>query len=684
MRSASSRLRVLHTIFVALLLGLSARAAYLSLWETRADERAKSQIQGHLLLPPERGLILDRHGVELAVTLHAPSVYVIPRQLERIQPTARILAEILDLDAGTLAERLRERQGFTFVRRWVSWEQAEQIQIRALPGVGIAEEPRRAYPAGPLAAALLGFANIDGVGVRAVEQLEDETLRGRMRTVPVERDARKQLMVVERTNPRDAAGGDVRLTIDAALQAQVEAALQAAVQASGSAGGIAILVDPASGDILSLAEAPSFDPNSFRQVDFTDTRSRAFLDALEPGSTLKVFLVAGALEAGVMGANDLIDTGTGSFELAGKVIHDHHPYGVISVGDALALSSNVGAVMIGQRLGPQRHHQTLRAFGLGSKTGSGFPLESAGLLRPWQDWKTIDHATISFGQGISVTPIQLAAATAALASGGIWRTPRLVAARRAPDAEWQESPPSAERRAVSPETASALLRSMERVVSAEGTGRRAGLRKLRVAGKTGTAQKFDAVAGRYSRSKYVAWFIGIVPADDPRLTIVVALDEPAGPARGGGDVAAPLFAQVATAGLAQLGILTSPEPIPARRFPTAVAETTSPAPETDARIAPAPSIARASRPPAATLKQTTVRSAEPERRLQQRAGTLMPDFRGETLSAALRMAAEDSLLLEFVGDEGGLAVDQEPCPGTVVQGRQMRVRIRFTLDTEEG
>jgi len=234
MRSASSRLRVLHTIFVALLLGLSARAAYLSLWETRADERAKSQIQGHLLLPPERGLILDRHGVELAVTLHAPSVYVIPRQLERIQPTARVLAEILDLDAGTLAERLRERQGFTFVRRWVSREQAEQIQIRALPGVGIAEEPRRAYPAGPLAAALLGFANIDGVGVRAVEQLEDETLRGRMRTVPVERDARKQLMVVERTNPRDAAGGDVRLTIDAALQAQVEAALQAAVQASGS------------------------------------------------------------------------------------------------------------------------------------------------------------------------------------------------------------------------------------------------------------------------------------------------------------------------------------------------------------------------------------------------------------------------------------------------------------------
>jgi len=385
-----------------------------------------------------------------------------------------------------------------------------------------------------------------------------------------------------------------------------------------------------------------------------------------------------------MGANDLIDTGTGSFELAGKVIRDHHPYGVISVGDALALSSNVGAVMIGQRLGPQRHHQTLRAFGLGSKTGSGFPLESAGLLRPWRDWKTIDHATICFGQGISVTPIQLAAATAALASGGIWRTPRLVAARRAPDAEWRESPPSAERRAVSPETASALLRSMERVVSAEGTGRRAGLRKLRVAGKTGTAQKFDAVAGRYSRSKYVAWFIGIVPADDPRLTIVVALDEPAGPARGGGDVAAPLFAQVATAGLAQLGILTSPEPIPARRFPTAVAETTSPAPETDARIAPAPSIARASRPPAATLKQTTVRSAEPERRLQQRTGTLMPDFRGETLSATLRMAAEDSLLLEFVGDEGGLAVDQEPCPGTVVQGRQMRVRIRFTLDTEEG
>jgi cell division protein FtsI (penicillin-binding protein 3) len=700
LRPVSSRLRVLHIVSLACFLGLSARAAYLSIWETRGNERGKSQIQGHLQLSPERGLILDRNGIELAVTLRAPSVYVIPKKLEQPQATARTLADILGLDAEKLATRLRERRRFTFIKRWVSPEQASRIQAAALPGVGIVEEPRRAYPAGPLAANLLGFANIDGKGVRAIERQEDEILQGHMRTVPVERDARGNLLVVKRPSPRDTAGDDVRLTIDAALQAKVEAALQNSVKTTGSAGGIAILLDPATGDILSLAEAPSFDPNFFRQVDYADTRSRAFLDALEPGSTLKIFLIAGALEAKLMDANDLVDTGLGSLKMPGKIIRDHDAYGIISVADVLAVSSNVGAVLIGQQLGPQRHHQVLRAFGLGSKTGSGFPMESAGLLRPWQDWKPVDHATISFGQGISVTPIQLAAATAALASGGVWRTPRLVAARRTRNAEWHESPPATERRAVSPGTASAVLRLMEHVVSAEGTGRRAALRQLRVAGKTGTAQKFDAVAGRYSRSKYVAWFIGIVPADDPRLAIVVALDEPEGLAHGGGDVAAPLFAQVAAAGLARLGIITTPEPIPARRPPAAVVRaqllTGEAEPENESKaastrrnmdtekITATPTVAQVSRPRDAAAQTATARNVAPKGWRRSAPGILLPDFRGETLAAALRMAAQDSLVLELVGNENGLAVDQDPSPGTIVLDRQTPVRIRFTLDTGEG
>jgi cell division protein FtsI (penicillin-binding protein 3) len=702
LRSASSRVQVLRALFLLLTFGLAARAAHLTVWDTRGGERGDKQGHSTLTLPPERGLILDRNGVELTITLRAPSVYVIPSELEKIEPTASTLARILGLDGRRLAARLRDRDRFTFIKRWVSPEQAEQIRSRALPGAGIVDEPRRAYPAGPLAANLLGFVNIDGEGVRAIERQENETLRGRTRTVPVERDAKGRLFVVERTNPQDAAGGDIRLTIDSALQAEVEDALQSSVEKTGARGGVVVMLDPRTGDILSLAEAPSFDPNFFRQLDYTETRSRAFHDAVEPGSTLKVFLVAGALEAGVIRADEQIDTGLGRLAVPGKVIRDHHPYGRIAISDVIAVSSNVGAVLIGERLGPQRHYETLQSFGFGSRTGSGFPSESAGLLRHWQKWKTVDHATISFGQGVSATPIQLAAATAALASGGLWRTPRLVAARREHRGEWRDSPTETGRRVVSAETAATVLRMMEGVVSAEGTGRQAGLRHLRVAGKTGTAQKFDATTVSYSKQKWTAWFIGVVPADNPRLVIVVALDEPAGPTHGGGDVAAPLFAQVAAAGLGRLGIVTAPEPIPARPFPTAVALA-----KPDARAGAKIETAGASRATAAS----TPSEIEPKASATAASDTantggttaiprthntgskqpapeshriLMPDFRGETVASALRMAAREALTLELIGNERGLAVAQDPSPGTIVMGSQSRVWVRFTLESEEG
>jgi len=702
LRSASSRVQVLRALFLLLTLGLAARAAHLSVWDTRGGERGDKQGHATLRLPPERGLILDRNGVELTITLRAPSVYVIPNELEKVEPTASTLARILGLDARRLATRLRERDRFTFIKRWVSPEQAARIRSRALPGTGIVNEPRRAYPAGPLAANLLGFANIDGQGVRAIERQENETLRGRTRTIPVERDPRGRLFVVERTNPQDAAGGDIRLTIDAALQAEVEDALQSSVEKTGAGGGVVVVLDPRTGDILSLAEAPSFDPNFFREVDYAETRSRAFLDAIEPGSTLKVFLVAGALEAGVISTDERIDTGLGRLVMPGKVIRDHHPYGRIAIGDVIAVSSNVGAVLIGERFGPRRHYETLQSFGFGSKTGSGFPSESAGLLRHWRQWKAVDHATISFGQGVSATPIQLAAATAALASGGLWRTPRLVAARREHSGEWRDSPTATGRRVVSTGTAAAVLRMMEGVVSAKGTGRRAGLRHLRVAGKTGTAQKFDATTGSYSSQKCVAWFIGVVPADNPRLVIVVALDEPAGPAHGGGDVAAPLFARVAAAGLGRLGIITAPEPIPARPFPTAVALA-----KPDARTGAKIGAAETRRVPSASTPNETEleASASAASGTPHTGGTtaiprthntgseqpdpephriLMPDFRGETVASALRMAAREALTLELIGNEKGLAVAQDPSPGTIVMNSQPRVRVRFTLESEEG
>lgn len=730
MRAASlsgptRRLRLLCVLMLSAFLVLAVRAAHLTVFDSRGKGWGDRQIRTVLRLPAPRGLIVDRRGVELAVTVPAPSVYVVPDDLVDRDATARALARILGHDPEKLTQELRRRQRFTFVKRWATREQADRIRALELPGVGILKEPRRAYPAGALAGQLIGFANIDGEGVRAIEQQEDRALRGRERTVTVERDARGRLLVVDPSLPRDTAGGDVRLTLDATFQAAAEGALATLVERTGSRGGAVVTLDPKTGDILSLAEYPPTDPNVFRTLDFPSTRSRSFLDAVEPGSTLKAFLVAGALDAGVLDPNEMIDTGEGWLRVPGKTVRDHHPYGVISVPEVLQVSSNVAAVTIGQRLEPRRHYELLRRFGLGRSTGSGFPQESAGILRHYKKWKPVDHATISFGQGVSVTPVQLAAATAALANGGVWQKPRLVDAYRVAGGEWEETPREVGHRVVRRETAERTLRMMETVVSASGTGRRAALKGLRVAGKTGTAQKFDAEKGRYSRSDYLAWFIGVVPADDPALAIAVLVDEPQGPAHGGGDAAAPLFAQVAAAQLAHLGIVTAPERIRGERFRTLIAEE-PPAPnpaqaaakkkqkaraqERAKEKAEAKKIAAAKQPKQASEKnvQNRVAVASPRKPVPTTTTTLppvsaravsesptpaaadravlVPDFRGETVASAMRIAAEDALVLELEGDQRGLAVEQSPNPGTIVTGERPRIRLRFTLGSlrEEG
>lgn len=710
MRSAtlagpSRRARLLCILLLATFLVLAARAAHLTVFGSRARTRGHSQVTKVLRLPAPRGLIVDRRDVELAVTIQAPSIYVVPNDLGDRAGTARQLARILEMDPRNLVGELERRKRFTFVKRWATREQADKIRRLELPGVGILKEPRRAYPAGALAGQLIGFANIDGKGVRAIEQQEDRVLRGRERTVTVERDARGRHLVVDPSLPRDTAGGDVRLTLDAKMQAAAEGALAALVERTGSRGGSVVTLDPKTGDVLSLAEYPPTDPNVFRNLRFASTRSRAFLDALEPGSTFKVFLIAGALDAGALQPDEMVDTAPGWLRVPGKTIRDHVDYGLISVPEILEISSNVGAVTLGQRLEPRVHYELLQRFGFGRSTRSGFPQESAGILRHYRGWKPIDQATLSFGQGVSVTPIQLAAATAALANDGVWQKPRLVAAHRATGADWKETPREVGHRVVSANAANHTLRMMERVVSATGTGRRASLRGLRVAGKTGTAQKFETEAGRYSKTDYLAWFIGVVPADDPQLAIAVVIDEPKGPAHGGGDVAAPLFAQVASAQLAHLGIVTAPESVRSKPFRTLVAKMEAeeaerqasarakartkpatriakPAPRKPARVAQTPGPSPASSPGEPTATPPPSVSAAPAETTH-----LVPDFRGETLASARRMAAEDSLVLELEGDERGLAVEQHPDPGTVVTGNRPRVRLRFTLGSrhrEEG
>jgi cell division protein FtsI (penicillin-binding protein 3) len=671
------RMAIARLALVVAFLGLAARAAHLSVLDERGENLGEAQLGSVLLLPPERGGIFDRNGFELALSVDAPSIYAIPRSLEDPRAAARALAGALDRDAKYFARRLTSKSSFVFLARWVSQEQAAQVQTLGLRGIGIVHEPRRTYPTGPLAPQLVGFANIDGNGVRGIEQAEDAWLRGTPRRLPVERDGSGHLLVGHGNEYWSTAGGDVALTLDVTVQSEALLALNDTLERTGAKSGIVVSLDPHSGDILALAEAPSFDPNGFRKLRFQDTRARAFLDALEPGSTFKAFLIAAALADGAVRPDDLIDCEEGEYRIPGMTIRDHHPHGMLSLREILQVSSNIGAVKVAYALGPAAHVAALRRLGFGAPTRSGFPEESAGVLRDLNGNRPVDHATLAYGQGTGVTPVQLAVATAVLANGGRWIRPRVIAARRPAGGTWQPAPPSDEHRVFEPEVARNVVSMLESVTQTGGTARLAALRGISVAGKTGTAQKWDFEAGKYSKQRFVAWFIGIAPADDPRVVIVVAVDEPRRPLHTGGAAAAPLFARVAAAQLARFGIMTAPEPAPLPTRP-------------DVRVAKAPSkplappaapvaVARpavAAAPPPAAAQRTPVPAPErliPEvMRLSNR--LLLPDLAGLTVAQVKAVTAKVDLLVEISGR--GRAVAQSPPAGTIIASDALVV-VRF-------
>jgi cell division protein FtsI (penicillin-binding protein 3) len=666
-------------------LGLAGRAGYLTVIETKGGDLGNRQGSRGLELPGHRGLILDRHHRELAISIEGPSVYVLPQELTDRKYAVAALARILGQSEQAVANRIGNRKTFVYVARWITEEQAGQIERLSLPGIGLENEPRRTYPAGPLAAPLLGIVDIDGTGRRGVEQMMDAWLKGHSRRIQVERDARGRLLARTIHDPRETAGGDVALTLDGALQAQAESALAQSMEASGARRGLVVVVEPKTGDILTLAEAPGFDPNSFRKLKFADTRSRAFTDAVEPGSTFKSFLIAAALDSGVMDSNTIVDTGNGELRLPGKVIVDKRKIGVTDAAGVLRHSSNVGAALIAAELGGERYQATLERFGFGKTSQSGFPSESAGLMRNWQNWKPVDQANIAFGQGINVTAIQLVMAAAALANHGERMRPRIVLAKRPALGKWKTLPSISAGQTIEPEAAENVLRMLETVVSATGTGRRAALAGVRVAGKTGTAQLLDP-SGKYSRTRHTAWFIGLVPADDPKLAIVVGLEEPR--EGGGGSVAAPLFARVAAAQLARHGIITEPQPIPAAPLPTEPIAT-SPSDRTAQELAPRSVLPRAvSGRALASPRNATdlagVPQAAAKNSSDQLRAVLVPDFQGTSLRSAQNLALAEALQLEISGSDFGRVVRQNPAPGTIIGGADRTVVVSFGLLQGEG
>jgi cell division protein FtsI (penicillin-binding protein 3) len=562
-RALRMRVAAVGGVFFMLLLAVLGRVVQLCVVNGPELRRlAGRQQQQRVALPPERGSIVDRNGDMLAVSVESAAVYVRPAKFEAGGPAIGQLAHALNVPSAQVMERVLAPQRFVWLARGATPEQAGAITDLKLPGVGIEPSRQRFYPHGTLAGHVVGFSGIDSQGLEGVELGYDRILRGAAEALRVERDARGRRMLTEGDwQPAPRQGGRVELTIDSALQRVAEAELAAGVAAAQAAAGVAVMMDPTTGEILALASVPTFDPNHAAAATAAQWRNRAIADTYEPGSTFKAIVAAAALEEGVVHAADRIYCENGSYAVGKRVVHDHESYGWLTFADVIRHSSNIGAAKVGERLGSERFGTFLDSFGFGRPTGVDLPGEVAGLVRPSAKWGRIHLVTTSFGQGISVTPLQLVRAYAAIANGGRLLRPYIVRRVIGPDgAVVQRNEPTVEGQPISPASAR-VVRELLRGVVDSGTGTKAAIEGIPVAGKTGTAQKVDAKTGRYSARDRMSSFIGFAPVDSPRFVMLVVIDSPR-TATYGGLVAAPVFRRIAEYAVDRLGLRVAPATVP--------------------------------------------------------------------------------------------------------------------------
>ena len=536
-RQANHRIRLLLTAFAFVFVIAIARAAWLQ--GAQHDRLAAMAITQHretIEVPAGRGTIYDRTGEPLAIGEQATTVYADPRNIVDAQRAAIMAGKALGLDANELYPTLKDRtKGFVYVARKADPTRAQALSKRDIPGLGFYPEELRTYPQGTVAAHVLGFAGTDNHGLDGLERSLDKTLSGRPGFETIVKDPFGRPIDVV-TSRAERPGKNVTLTIDHQIQSNAEQILAETVRNYGARGAAAIVMDPRTGAILAMANYPTFNANAFATASPDARRNRAITDAYEPGSTFKIVTIAGALEDNVVSPNTTF-TLAPTIQVADRVIHEAHTRGteVMSVKDILAQSSNIGTITVAEKLGPNELASWIDRFGFGHQTGVDYPGESSGLVLPVEKWSGSTIGTVPIGQGIAVTPLQMVSAYATIGNGGVRVTPHLVGkigTKRVQGAR--------KTRVVSTHTADRMM-AMFRDVVLEGTGTQAAIPGYTVAGKTGTAQK--AEHGRYV-TKYVASFVGLVPAKNPRLAILVMVDEPHGDIYGG-SVAAPAFRDIA-------------------------------------------------------------------------------------------------------------------------------------------
>jgi cell division protein FtsI (penicillin-binding protein 3) len=522
-------------------------------------ERAQRQQQEMVTLNAPRGTIYDARGRELAVSVPVDSAYAEPWRVADPRATAHALAGVLnEVDEDELASRLAGDRASVVVQRKLDAPEARRLRelmaARNLPGIYFVEETKRYYPDRELAAAVLGFAGTDDVGLAGLEQVYEKEVAGRPYRRSLLRDARRETAALPGDGPlRAEAGRDLVLTLDLTLQHIAERELARAVEEHGARGGSVVLLDPRTGGILAMASHPGFDPNEFARFDRSRWRNRAVQDAYEPGSTFKLITAAAALAADAVDPGDILDCGDGEIWIDGRRIRDHKRFRKLTFRQVIAKSSNVGAIRAGLAAGGGRLHAMIYDFGFGVPTGVDLPGEASGIVHPMGDRDRLAAAYVSFGQGLSVTALQLANAFAATANGGVLLRPHVVAEIGAGKGEPALRVPTRKiRRVLHRHTARELERLLEGVVAPEASGHAAAIPGYRVAGKTGTAET-AAAAGGYSDTRFVASFVGWAPARDPVLVAAVVIDEPQLPLYHGGQVAAPAFRAIVQRALLYLG-----------------------------------------------------------------------------------------------------------------------------------
>ena len=643
---AGVRRRVAVTACVMSLWGIAIEARLFQLQLFRHDvlvERAQRQRLRTIETHPKRGEIVDRAGQVLAYSIDADSVIAVPADVDDPVRTTRLLCEVLecsDEQRDLIQTRLDTEKLFANVQRHVSVDTARQIRELELKGIGFLNENERFYPNRELAAHLIGYVGVDNQGLSGLESSYDEEIRGQPGRVLMQTDARNRAF--SRVEHPPTAGVTLELTIDKYIQHIVERELRAAVLEHHAAGGSVVVMHPATGEILALANEPTFNPNAFSLSDEAARRNRATQNVYEPGSTFKIVTASAALEEGMFHPDQMIDVSPGVIRFGSHRIEDVRNYGVLSFADVVVKSSNVGASKIGVELGAERLNRYVRRFGFGQTISHDFPGESGGIVRDPSRLPDSALASVSMGYTVSVTPLQMAAAMSVVANGGELVEPRLVRALLSAQGRL-EVPRRVIRRAVTPETAATMTKILEDVVS-RGTARGAQLADYTVAGKTGTTEKF--VDGRYSQTAHVASFVGFVPSTRPELTILVVVDDVA---QFGGAVAAPVFQRIAEATLRHLGVPPNVDPPP----PILVPSESSPEPR-------------------ARLITAAPRAPSPQVGPQP---GLMPDLQGLSARTAFEIVTDLGLSTRLQGR--GFVVDQTPEPGRVIaSGQTVTLRLQ--------